>query len=369
MLYDAPISSPGERSEPETDSDLRDEAARASAELAAALAKLPLEDAEEGLTSDASLLRRVLDRLPFAVTVKDAEGRYVFVNRPVCHYFGRSRRAVLGRAEEEVSFDRDLARRSRRDDQEVLRSQRIKVIHEEPFTDPRGQPRWFHTTKVPLTGTSADPAAKLVLTVSQEITAQKLAGDQIRHRALHDPLTGLPNRVLFLERLRVALERHRRLPGYRFAVLFLDLDDFKRFNDSRGHATGDRMLKEVAAALTGSLRKVDLPARFGGDEFTVLLEDLDSWEQAQVIARRILRRFADGLSIGEATVRLSASIGIAEGRSHYRRPEELIRDADAAMYRAKDKDRDGATGVYSVYPADPREADSLSVTAASPEAL
>ncbi len=156
--------------------------------------------------------------------------------------------------------------------------------------------------------------------------------------ALHDPLTGLPNRALFLDRLGVALDRTART-GAAIAVLFLDVDNFKEINDSHGHAAGDEVLASLARRLRGMLRPMDTLARFGGDEFTLLFEDLASEREVVLIAERISR--AAGLPIpltaGEAVV--SLSIGIATVVDPDTPAETVLREADAAMYRAKELGR------------------------------
>lgn len=164
---------------------------------------------------------------------------------------------------------------------------------------------------------------------------RKRSETQLAHRALHDQLTGLPNRVLFLDRLGLALERARR-SGARLAVLFLDFDNFKQINDSRGHAAGDRVLATLAARLSGLLRPMDTVARFGGDEFTFLFEDLASEREVVLIADRICRAARLPLDIDGAEVRVTVSIGIAMVADPAVAAESVIRQADAAMYRAKE---------------------------------
>jgi diguanylate cyclase len=161
---------------------------------------------------------------------------------------------------------------------------------------------------------------------------------QLAHLALHDSLTGLPNRALFLDRLGVALDRSRRTGGL-VAVLFLDVDHFKRVNDSHGHAAGDQVLAVLAKRLLDTLRPMDTVARFGGDEFTFLFEDLASEREVVMIADRISREVAlpIGLEAGEASVTVSIGIAMVADPSIPR--ETVIREADAAMYRAKELGR------------------------------
>ena len=168
-----------------------------------------------------------------------------------------------------------------------------------------------------------------------DISERKLYERQLQHDALHDALTGLPNRTLFVDRLEHALARARRRPDEIFAVLFLDLDRFKVVNDSLGHLLGDRMLVEFARRMERCVRPGDTVSRLGGDEFTILLEDLRDTNEASQVADRIHAELAHPFNIGGQDVYTSASIGIALGDSEYARAEQLLRDADTAMYRAK----------------------------------
>ncbi|XQQ07930.1 MAG: EAL and GGDEF domain-containing protein [Leptolyngbya sp. IPPAS B-1204] len=168
-----------------------------------------------------------------------------------------------------------------------------------------------------------------------DITERKRAEQQLLHHALHDSLTGLANRALFMDRLQQAIGRSRRIPGYRFAVLFMDLDRFKVLNDSLGHIVGDQLLIAIARRLEACLRSVDTIARLGGDEFTVLLEGIRDSEDACHLAERIHQALQAPFNLGGQEVFTSASIGIAMNEADCDRPEDLLRNADTAMYRAK----------------------------------
>ena len=184
-----------------------------------------------------------------------------------------------------------------------------------------------------------------------DITERKALEERLERQALHDPLTGLPNRRLFVDRLGHALRRTRRTrrrAGCPVAVLFMDLDDFKGVNDSMGHEAGDLLLLRVAERLKGCLRPQDTLARFGGDEFIVLIEDVRSPGDAVRVAGRIMRVFKDPFVVEGRELYARTSIGIALGEGSAERPEDLLRNADTAMYRAKDE---GASGYRLFDPA------------------
>jgi diguanylate cyclase (GGDEF)-like protein/PAS domain S-box-containing protein len=171
-----------------------------------------------------------------------------------------------------------------------------------------------------------------------DIGDRKCAEEKLLHQALYDALTDLPNRTLFMDRLRQALRRNKRSKGKTCSVLFLDLDRFKEINDSLGHAKGDQLLVSFARRLEKSVRPGDTIARLGGDEFTVLLEDLAGLEGAVHVAERIRNEFTSPFVLGTQELFVTVSIGIAPGND-YDRPEDLLRDADTAMYRAKERGR------------------------------
>jgi PAS domain S-box-containing protein len=187
--------------------------------------------------------------------------------------------------------------------------------------------------------------------VNRDITERKRAEEMLEHRALHDILTELPNRALFVDRLQHSLIRARRHSDYTFVVLFIDIDGFKVLNDSLGHSAGDELLIQVAKRLTACFRETDTVsrtatamnstvtndslARLGGDEFTVLLDDVSEPSDAIRVARRILDKIALPFTLGGQQIVISASIGIAASSNAYEGAEDLLRDAEIAMYRAK----------------------------------
>ncbi|MGJ5633080.1 bifunctional diguanylate cyclase/phosphodiesterase [Nostoc sp. CALU 1950] len=169
-----------------------------------------------------------------------------------------------------------------------------------------------------------------------EINERKQAEEQLRHNAFHDALTGLPNRAFFIERLKNTLQRAKQQENYLFAVLFLDLDRFKVINDSLGHLKGDQFLIAIANRLEVCVRSTDTAARLGGDEFTILLDEIQSLSDAIKVAERIQQELTLPLELDGQEVFTTASIGIALSSTvDYDQPENLLRDADTAMYRAK----------------------------------
>jgi diguanylate cyclase (GGDEF)-like protein/PAS domain S-box-containing protein len=168
-----------------------------------------------------------------------------------------------------------------------------------------------------------------------DIHSRKATEQQLLHDAMHDALTDLPNWVLFMDRLGIAIAQARRYRNRTFGVLFVDLDSFKYINDTLGHTIGDRMLVAISQRLRALLRPGDTVARLGGDEFAVLVNVLEEPSDATRIAERIQEELQRPFELEGLKVSTSASIGIALGSTEYRRPEEVVRDADTAMYRAK----------------------------------
>ncbi len=169
----------------------------------------------------------------------------------------------------------------------------------------------------------------------ENISNRKLAEEKLVYQAFHDPLTGLANRVLFYDRVKMALRRAARQRNYSFAVLYLDLDRFKIVNDTFGHNTGDDVLSYAAMEITACVRAVDTTARFGGDEFAILIEEVERGASVVQVAKRIHAALSRPFAIKGREINISASIGIVLKAENYDLPENILRDADTAMYRAK----------------------------------
>ncbi len=196
--------------------------------------------------------------------------------------------------------------------------------------------KWYRYTAVKL-------GDGLAITFA-DVSDQRASEAKLRHAAYHDALTGLPNRKLLTEHLVQAISRANRIKGYKFAVLFLDFDRFKIINDSLGHEAGDQLLLCITERLRDNLRELDttarlggshLPSRLGGDEFVVLLDGIREDQDAAVVAQRLLETFSEPYQITGHEVTSTASIGIVVGSSQYKNPDEILRDADTAMYQAK----------------------------------
>lgn len=184
----------------------------------------------------------------------------------------------------------------------------------------------------------AQGRAYRMIGVSQDITARKAREEAVRFLAYHDSLTGLPNRRLLDDRLAQAVHLARRRER-KLAVMLLDLDDFKQVNDGFGHRAGDAALREAAQRLSACVRKADTLARYGGDEFVIVLSEVQGETDCRLIADKALQALARELPVGDASVALSASIGISLFPADAGDGDALLRNADAAMYRAKQKGR------------------------------
>jgi diguanylate cyclase (GGDEF)-like protein/PAS domain S-box-containing protein len=288
----------------------------------------------DALRIERTRMQQVLDDLAAVIWVKDREGRHVLVNRQWEDVLGIPRERALDRTDADL-FPADRARAYHDSDALVLGSG--EHIEFEDTAAPRGELLHFVVQKFVLRDAAGRPEA--VCGVATDVTARKRAEARLRHDTLHDALTGLPNRVLLLERLERAMERARRHPDARCAVLFVDLDRFKLVNDSLGHAAGDELLVHVGSAIERCLRPEDTVARLGGDEFAVLVEHVSDAADPSRVAERIHAAVARPIRLGHQEVFTSASVGVTLWASAYHAPEDMLRDADTAMYRAKARGR------------------------------
>jgi diguanylate cyclase (GGDEF)-like protein/PAS domain S-box-containing protein len=280
------------------------------------------------------LLETLMDNVPDSIYFKDRESRFTRINRYAAERFGVADPALaVGRTDFDY-FAEEHASKAFRDEQEIVRTGRPLVNVEEKETKPDGAVRWVSTTKLPLRDRQGNVTG--TFGISRDVTQRKHAEEQLERQAFFDALTGLPNRALFMNRLQHLFNRARRSPeGLLFAVLYFDLDRFKSINDGLGHLAGDELLVGIARRLERHMRPSDTLARLGGDEFTVLLEDITSEADATRVADRIQQELATPFVLSGHEIFTSVSVGIALSSSGYQRPEEMLRDADTAMYRAK----------------------------------
>ena len=265
----------------------------------------------------------------------DPEGIYLEVNPVLCQYLGYSSSELVGRSVFSVTHPEDLEK-SRDWQRHVVQATKCSSLVEKRYLRKDGETVWGHVSLAPF----YDETGKLLYVVSivQDITEQMRSKDEIRQLAFYDTLSGLPNRTLFFDRLEQTMARAAR-DGDMVALLFLDLDQFKRINDTLGHATGDRLLVDVARRLQKCVRGSDTVARLGGDEFVIILSALRHQQDVAGAARHLLEVLADPYEFEGREVFCTASIGIALFPTDGTTTELLIKNADMAMYQAKDRGR------------------------------
>src|SRR5665213_1035440 len=292
-------------------------------------------------------LRRLLESSPDAMLRYDTDLRHVYLNPTATAFLDRPCDQVLGRTDRELGLPPDFLDQWEPALRHVLQtgsSAQIEFNVESPTA------RFMEARMV--AETSEDGLVNGVFVIARDLTDRKRAEDALAAQAVQDPLTGLANRVLLVDRLQQALVRLERHPG-RLAVLFLDVDRFKVINDSLGHGAGDALLVEIAQRLRLTARRSDTVARFGGDEFVMLCEQIAALEDVAVVAGRISRALAEPFGYGDHTIHITASIGIAVTDDPLTPPPTLIRDADAAMYQAKERGR--GNGSFQFFDAGVRE--------------
>ncbi len=276
-----------------------------------------------------SFVEDVLDATPEA-TVIAHEGRILHVNREFLRLFGYSPTECAGQELDELVMPD-----GRRHESEMIYHMLEKGGRAEIETVRRTRSGEMMDMSVLVAKVRLGGKAYGMLVTYRDISRQKKEEARLQYNALHDGLTGLANRALFLERVQLTAGRLKRRPDRSFAVIFLDLDGFKKVNDTLGHAAGDALLLEVARRLKNCLRPQDTVARFGGDEFALLLDESGKEEQVGVVAMRIQRELQRPIPVGEVEALISGSMGVAMATSAYVSPEQMMMDADAAMYAAK----------------------------------
>jgi diguanylate cyclase (GGDEF)-like protein/PAS domain S-box-containing protein len=275
-------------------------------------------------------LRTLIENMSEGLVHLDQDDRIIFTNRRFCEMTGYREEELAGQNATQLLLDEEGQKIVEQANHR--RRQGIADNYELRLRTAQGKMIWTLVGAVPTFDINGEIVGSMC--VHTDITERKRAEEQLIHNALHDTLTGLPNRALFLEHLRRALGHSPRRKKT-FAVLFLDFDGFKLINDSLGHMEGDSLLKMIAGRLESLLRGDDVVARLGGDEFTILLDDLTDSKDAFFVVERIQDILKEPFDLGGREVFISASIGIALRDAKYKTPEEMLRDADIAMYRAK----------------------------------
>jgi len=298
---------------------------------------------EEALIQERNLLQALIDNIPDAIYFKDDKNRFIRVNKARADLSGTTPENMIGKTDFDF-FLQEQARQAFADDSRVMESNRSLVDKVEKITDADGTEHWFSVTKIPrhnergqVTGTMG---------ISRDITERKQQEKQLAYMTTHDTLTGLANRALFRDHLALALA-HAQRNRQKFPIMLLDLDNFKDVNDRLGHSVGDKLLQAAGDRLKGILRKADTVARMGGDEFLLLLPETTKAEDVDVVAQKILAVFQKPFLLDGHEVNTTTSIGIAIYPSDGEDDDTLTKNADIAMYHAKEKGRNN----YQYYAA------------------
>ncbi|HMM37985.1 MAG TPA: EAL domain-containing protein [Desulfovibrio sp.] len=296
--------------------------------------------AQEALETQRAYFHQLFESSPQAIVLIGVDGRIVNANTGFEALFGHEAREVRGKLNREVVVPTERIHEAESFNRTVLAGQPIEA-------ETMRRHRLGRLIPVSVIGYPVRVAGRIagVFYIYTDITQRKEFEEQLAHQAFHDALTGLPNRLLFSERVERAVERAARREDYRFAVLMIDLDRFKTVNDSLGHQAGDKLLMAAARRLESCVRSSDSVARLGGDEFAMLLEEYEHPHDVTRVARRIHEAMERPFIIDGTGVVCGASIGIVLRAKSYRSSEDILRDADIAMYRAKSQ----GTAQYKVF--------------------
>ena len=290
-----------------------------------------LHRSESAFIEAESRFRSAFENAPIGMALATVDGRLVRVNRAYGEILGLDPEDLVGRYIRDVTHPDDVEANAVHFGA-LVAGETERYHFEKRYIHADGHVVWVTVS----TGCVRDDAGQPVYLIGQieDVTERREMRERLAHAAVHDQLTGLPNRVLFMDRLELALSRAQRDHNC-VALMFLDLDRFKLINDSLGHEMGDRLLERVAHRLGGALRAVDTLARFGGDEFTVLCEVIDKAEALE-IAERLVQAMQQPLVLSESELFVSVSVGVAVSEDGSERGAEMLRNADVAMYRAKE---------------------------------
>ncbi len=289
------------------------------------------------------LHRFLVEQSPDIIYTLDKDGAFIFVNGRVQALLGYTREELLGKHYSMIVYPDDLEHARFAFNERRIGDRASTNVEIRLQTKNQGVRHFENRTIVAILSaqgiyaTNEEPASRYFMGtsgVARDITDRKKAEETIAFQAFHDLLTGLPNRILFKDRLGVALKQAKR-KNKRVGVMFIDIDRFKLVNDTFGHAEGDLLLRAIASRLSATLRRGDTLARLGGDEFTVLLPDINQPEDAEVIARKVLEALATPVRLSQGEFRATVSVGIALFPRDGTTAEDLTRHADAAMYQVK----------------------------------
>lgn len=301
--------------------------------LATALtARLQLVQQIEELNTERAKFKAFMDSGPAASFMKDALGRYVFVNRQFLRTFNIEQSAVIGKSDHEL-WPKEIADDIAAHDRWVLSHNEATEITEEGPVDEAGQPTWWQSYKFVVPG--PEP---LLGGVSLNVSELRNIQERFKRMASTDALTGLPNRLDLESELTDAMQRARQ-KHYQLCVMFMDLDKFKSINDTYGHDAGDRLLVEFSLRLKRCVRHTDTVFRLAGDEFVILLEGLKSRPEAEKIAQKILDSMKEAVNLGEESIIASTSIGVAMMPETDISAQALLSQADDALYTVKRNQR------------------------------
>ena len=281
-----------------------------------------------------SMLEQIIDTTPILINATDRNGKFLFLNSYQAALFGRDPEELVGHPIAEILPPEVVEREQRRNN--VILETGISIPNYEEKFISEDIELTFHCNKSPLL--NKDNQTIGILTTGLDITARKFAEEHRTHLALHDMLTGLPNRTLLSERMKSAID-DCNTTGNGAALLLLDLDRFKVINDTRGHQAGDMLLRQVAERLSAALDKNGFAARIGGDEFAIVMQNLESQEQLVACCSKLLTQIGEPYSVGGVEQLIGASIGIALIPEDGNSSDELLRLADLAMYEAKSSGR------------------------------